>query len=364
MKQKKLLFSLIGVCLLLGFSSCSSEDKSVFGDDFEIPELTDANTIQFTVDASGEWKVIEMNAGGGRIAIEWGDGRLQKIEHPDNASIQYRYKPSRSFTVRVWAEELTAFSVSGVLMPVSNMHLGDFPRMKRIELNSIKESSFLDLNTSCPNLEYMNIGNWEGLEELHFDECLNLKTVQVYTNPKLTSIKLGHCEFLTSLYCIDNGITSLSLKKLPALHTVELTGTPQLSALEIDDDNMISVLHIEGCVFRKLDFLNKLMSLTELYCSSNKLTDLDTSGNKKLWYLDCYNNQLKSLSIPMNNNLRKLDCRYNKLDKDQLNNIFNTLPDVTGYPAYYDKCVIMYKNNPGAADCNETILQNKHWRVN
>lgn len=63
MKQKKLLFSLIGVCLLLGFSSCSSEDKSVFGDDFEIPELTDANTIQFTVDASGEWKVIEMNAG-------------------------------------------------------------------------------------------------------------------------------------------------------------------------------------------------------------------------------------------------------------------------------------------------------------
>lgn len=82
MKQKKLLFSLIGVCLLLGFSSCSSEDKSVFGDDFEIPELTDANTIQFTVDASGEWKVIEMNAGGGRIAIEWGDGRLQKSNIP------------------------------------------------------------------------------------------------------------------------------------------------------------------------------------------------------------------------------------------------------------------------------------------
>ena len=79
MKQKKLLFSLIGVCLLLGFSSCSSEDKSVFGDDFEIPELTDANTIQFTVDASGEWKVIEMNAGGGRIAIEWDDYKKSNI---------------------------------------------------------------------------------------------------------------------------------------------------------------------------------------------------------------------------------------------------------------------------------------------
>lgn len=137
-----------------------------------------------------------------------------------------------------------------------------------------------------------------------------------------------------------------------------------MSALEVDDDNMISVLHIEGCVFRKLDFLNKLMSLTELYCSSNKLTDLDTSGNKNCGIWIVITIKLKSLSIPMNNELRKLDCRYNKLDKDQLNNIFNTLPDITGYPAYYDKCVIMYKNNPGAADCNETILQNKHWRVN
>ena len=39
MKQKKLLFYLIGLCLLLGLSSCSDseDDKSVFGDDFDIP---------------------------------------------------------------------------------------------------------------------------------------------------------------------------------------------------------------------------------------------------------------------------------------------------------------------------------------
>ena len=43
MKQSKLLLGLIGICLLFGFSSCEGEDKSVFGDDFEIPELTDAN---------------------------------------------------------------------------------------------------------------------------------------------------------------------------------------------------------------------------------------------------------------------------------------------------------------------------------
>ena len=69
MKQKKQLFSLIGLCLLLGLVSCSNEDRSVFGDDFEIPELTDENTIRFTVDATDDWKQLQIAASGGRMAI-------------------------------------------------------------------------------------------------------------------------------------------------------------------------------------------------------------------------------------------------------------------------------------------------------
>lgn len=364
MKQKKLLFSLIGLCLFFGLSSCSNDDKSVFGDDFDIPVLTDANTIQFTVDATGEWRGVEINAGGGRMAIEWGDGRLQKIECPDNASIQYRYKPSKSFMVRVWAEELDFFSVSGLLIPVSAIRLGNLPRMKSINLNSIKSTKELDLNVSCPNLEYMNIGNWEELEALHFDKCTNLATVDIYTNPKLTSIEFGQCELLTSLRCTDNGISSLSLKELPKLRSVELTGTAQLSALEVDAVNKISTLCIEGCAFQKLDFLDKLLSLNELRCSLNELTDLDLSNNKELGYLNCSNNQLKSLLIPADNQLRILDCRYNKLNKDQLNNVFNALIDISDYPSYYEKFVIAYKHNLGETDCDETILNRKKWKVN
>lgn len=76
---------------------------------------------------------------------------------------------------------------------------------------------------------------------------------------------------LTSLYCMNNGITSLSLKKLPALHTV-IVVHHQLSALEVNG----SVLHIEGCVFRNWTF-EQVNVIDWVYCSSNKLTDLDTS---------------------------------------------------------------------------------------
>ncbi len=364
MKQKKLLLCLIGLCLFLGLSSCSDDDKSVFGDDFDIPVLTDANTIQFVVDATGEWKVLEINAGGGRVAIEWGDGRLQKIEKPDNAPIRYRYKLSQSFTVRVWAEELESFAVSGLLTSVSDIRLGHLPKMKRIDLNSIHATKELDLNSSCPNLEYMNIGNWDELETLHIDECVNLGMADIYTNPKLTSIKFGHCELLNSLYCAGNGISSLSLKGLPALRSVRITDTALLSALEVDDENVISALHIEGCAFQKLDFLDKLTSLTELYCSSNAIAELDVSNNKELQLLNCNNNQLTSLLIPEDNHLRSLDCHSNQLDKIQLDNVFNVLADISEYPQYYGRFVISYGDNPGEADCDKSILEKKRWQVN
>ena len=43
----------------------------MIGDDFEIPKLTDENTIEFTVDVLGEWTQLEVFGGGGRMAIEW-----------------------------------------------------------------------------------------------------------------------------------------------------------------------------------------------------------------------------------------------------------------------------------------------------
>ena len=214
MKRNKLLFSLIGVYLLLGFSSCSNDDKSVFGDDFDIPKLTDANTIQFTVDATGEWKLLQIIGGGGRMAVDWGDGRLQKIENTDaNPVVHYKYGNSKTYRVRIWAEELAFCSVGGEMPPVSDLHLGYLPNMTDLNLNSFLATPELDLSTSCPNVKTINIGNWADLERIDVSRCLKLQDIDVYTHPKLTLLKLGQLPALRSLKCYFNDALSfLSFK--------------------------------------------------------------------------------------------------------------------------------------------------------
>lgn len=189
MKQKKLLFNLIGLCLLLGLSSCSDseDDKSVFGDDFDIPQLTDANTIQFTVDATGERELLQLIGGGGRMAIEWGDGRLQKVENADaNLMIYYKYRNCKVYRVRIWAEELDFCSIGIKMPPVSKLHLGYLPKMKELKLYNFSATPELDLSTSCPNVESINIAYWADLERIELSQCLKLKNIEIYDNPKLT----------------------------------------------------------------------------------------------------------------------------------------------------------------------------------
>lgn len=189
MKQKKLLFYLIGLCLLLGLSSCSDseDDKSVFGDDFDIPQLTDANTIQFTVDATGERELLQLIGGGGRMAIEWGDGRLQKVENADaNLMIYYKYRNRKVYRIRIWAEELDFCSIGIKMPPVSELHLGYLPKMKELKLYNFSATPELDLSTSCPNVESINIAYWADLERIELSQCLKLKNIEIYDNPKLT----------------------------------------------------------------------------------------------------------------------------------------------------------------------------------
>ena len=189
MKQKKLLFNLIGLCLLLGLSSCSDseDDKSVFGHDFDIPQLTDANTIQFTVDATGERELLQLIGGGGRMAIEWGDGRLQKVENADaNLMIYYKYRNRKVYRVRIWAEELDFCSIGIKMPPVSKLHLGYLPKMKELKLYNFSATLELDLSTSCPNVESINIAYWADLARIELSQCLKLKNIEIYDNPKLT----------------------------------------------------------------------------------------------------------------------------------------------------------------------------------
>lgn len=371
MKQSKLLFALMGVCLLLGFSSCEGEDKSVFGDDFEIPELTDANTIQFTVDATGEWKMLQIIGGGGRMAVEWGDGRLQKVENTDaNPVVHYKYGNSRIYRVRIWAEELDFCSVGDEIPPLSNLRLGYLPRMKTLNLNSFLDTPELDLSTSCPNVETINIGNWADLERIDLNQCVKIQTIDVYSNPKLKLLKLGQLPALRSLKCIFNdALTSLSFKGVTNLSDVQCGSNSQLSIIETDGKVNVRDLSISDCAFQSLEFINSFPLLQKLECSSNYLTTLDISELSFLQSIDCSaNRNLVHLQIPEQNPihpiLQDLDCSFCSLNEEELNAIFSTLPVAPNpYPEYPSSYGVTFNGNPGAGNCNWKLIEDKGWNI-
>lgn len=360
------LFHWIVLCFVLGFVSCSPANLSVFGDDFDIPELTEENTIQFTIDVKAdEWKQFQIVAGGGRMAVEWGDGRIQKIANPGNDnSISYKYGNSRTYHVRIWAEELELCNIESLLIPTSNFRMGYLPKMKTLLLNSLSNTPMIDLSNSCPNLELVSIGNCPDLEYIDIEGCSKLKDIQVYTLPRLSSLKLGSHPYLEGISCMGNSqLKSLSLKRLPSLSYLLCYNNPLLSALEFDNGSKLSTLRIDDCAFRSLDFLSQLPLLTQFSCSSNQLTELDLSNQSALYHLNCSDNsRLASLWIPDRNSLQILECYSCYLDKNMLNTIFSKLYKFqVSDPGYGKTYIISYYSNPGENGCDKGLL--KGWYV-
>lgn len=366
MTLKGQLFYWIVLCFVWGFVSCSPADLSVFGDDFDIPELTDENTIQFTIDIKAdEWKEFQIMAGGGRMAVEWGDGRTQKIANPENDNpISYKYGNSRTYRVRIWAEELELCNIESLLIPASNFRMGYLPKMKTLLLNSLSNTPMIDLSSSCPNLELVSIGNCPDLESIDIKGCTKLKDIQVYTLPELSSLTLGSHPNLEGISCMGNSqLKSLSLKGLTSMKYLLCTNNPQLSALEFDEGSSLSTLRLDYCAFRSLDFLSKLPLLTQFSCSFNRLTELDLSRQSYLYLLDCSNNKnLTRLLIPKENCLQSLECFSCNLDENVLNSIFSKLHKFqVSDPGYGKTYFISYYNNPGENGCDKGLL--KGWRV-
>lgn len=363
MKLNDMLLTMIGICLFVGLISCA-EDRKNFGDEFEIPELTDDNTIQFTVDATGDWKQIQIIASGGRMAVEWGDGRLQKIVDPGSDPITYKYGNSGIYQVRIWAEEIDSCNVEELLMPVSNLRLGYLPKMRTLLFNSFMNTSEIDFNYSCPNIEIISIGNFPDLESVNIDRCSKLRAIQFYTLPKMNSLKLKEHPDLEGVWCTGNDrLQSLSLKGLPSINYVFCYDNPQLSTLEFGGKTTLSTLRISGCAFGSLDFLSQLPLLTELDCSSNLLTKLDLSEQSLLYTLNCSDNKhLASVLIPENNQLRGLECYSCNLNEKALNTLFCNLFEVAAdNPGYGKNFFISYYRNPGEEKCDRGIL--KGWRI-
>ncbi|KGN71729.1 leucine-rich repeat domain-containing protein [Porphyromonas sp. COT-108 OH1349] len=207
------------------------------------------------------------------------------------------------------------------------------------------------------------------LEKLECCDIDELTALDVSKNTKLTyldcsgssisSLDVSENIRLTKLVCHSNPLNSLDVSKNTALSEL-LCNKIGLKSLDVSSNADLQELYCNGNSLTSLD-VSKNPALIVLSCSENFLPSLDVSGNKKMTYLDCRDNkELSSLKIPnsINNALFSLNC---KLDAETLDEIFKTLPDVTGQ-SIGDKKVFV-AGNPGADACHPEIATQKGWKV-
>lgn len=117
---------------------------------------------------------------------------------------------------------------------------------------------------------------------------------------------------LTSLYCNNNGITSIDLShsKLVNLYC----GQNSITELNTNGNNNLSTLNCENNQLTALD-VSTNSELTYLSCNYNKISTLNLPQNSKLWLLACAYNNLKELNVSNFKDLIDLSCSRNELEK-------------------------------------------------
>lgn len=355
-----LFVSFIALCM----ASCGNDDVEIFGDDFEIPALTEANTIQFTAHLN-DWRTVEIGADGGRIAIDWGDNSIQKIEDPMQYRPRHTYKKNGTYRIKVWVDELVFCHVDGILATNSDFHLGYCPKMKNLSINGCNNTSSFNLE-NCPNLENLNIGNCEDLTSIDLSKCPNLEHLDIYTLPKLTSLNISKNLLLSGFNCFGLGLTTLSLKENINLNHVKCYEN-KLSSIDLGNIENLYSLEVQGNALTSLD-VRYQTQLNSLNCSSNKLLSLDLSKNDLLSDLKCDHNELADLQISENNHIRHIYCNSNKLEAATLNRLFEKLPlswapGLEQQPRKPTQNEICFYDNSGETTCDENIIIEKNWKV-
>lgn len=385
MISNKLFQILLSICLAFCLFSCESDE--IGPDDIAIPELTTENTIQFTVKTDKRFQ-MEVVALGGRTAIDWGDGHINKYsaKRMQSSICSHIYQKTGTYTVKVLCDETVTFNISGLLQPISELKLGNCPKLETLNLNTISgvQSFVVD---NCPKLTNLNIGNWPDLTSLDLSACTEIRILDCYTHPNLQTLNLDNNKSLTNLNLSYIGITGLKLENRHSLTELncdhnQLTGLSlignyrlkevncsnnKLSALIIDKGTSLIHLIVNKNELATID-LSEQKNLNTLICSSNKLAVLDITNNIYLQQLRCSANELTNLDVSKNTKLTELYCGKNKLEADALNTLFKDLPlskDQTRsemMPSPVPKpSVIQFYKNPGTTSCDSKIITDKGW---
>ena len=129
--------------------------------------------------------------------------------------------------------------------------------------------------------------------DVSYEDIQSLKGIELFPN-------------ITTLYCIENSLTSLDVSKNTELKELYCSKN-RLTSLDISNNTALEDLSCDSNQLTSLD-VSKNAAITRLNCSGNNLTSLDLSKNSALKWLNCGGNPLNSLDVSKNRYLSTLLC--------------------------------------------------------
>jgi Leucine-rich repeat (LRR) protein len=190
------------------------------------------------------------------------------------------------------------------------------------------------------------------LRMLDISGCIALESLYCENN-QLKTLNVSKCVFLKGLSCNNNQLTSLDVSECIELKYLRCANN-QLTSLIVSWCFALVELH---CYNNQLSLLDVSIStkLTNLLCGNNNLTSLDVSKCTKLAELICSSNKLLLLDVTNCTELMHLYCSSNQLNTAALNSLFNSLPNNSLSKA------ISIGGNSGENTCDKTIATAKNW---
>lgn len=314
--------------------SCSDADDPKYR--FELPELTPENTIRFDVTTPGR-QSITFHMGGNRLAVDWGDGTIDKyVDAKENSSYGHTYAGSGTYTVKIWSDELSFLNLMSMLRSYSDLKIGKCPVLQELNLGSVPGLTSFD-GDNTPALKSLTITNSE-LSSCNLRNCTELEELACCTMPNLADLDVSNNNKLLYLQIFDTGIAALTFGENTELGNLECLNNKNLADIDLHGAPNLYYLAISDSDISALD-VSFLTSLRSVLCNGNKLTTLDLSNNKALY---------------------RINIGDNRFEAGALNAIFTDLPVSR---SVQKPNIIWYEGNPGSDSCDSDIILQKGWKI-
>ena len=168
------------------------------------------------------------------------------------------------------------------------------------------------------NFPDINFRNWLLSQEYGKDGILTDEEISDITEINVEKKDIANLQgiekftSLTSLYCSINELTTLDLSGCPQLNALDCSFNKQLASINLSGCKALQHLYCHGCKLTAID-LTDCTELIYLDCGTNLLTTIDPSPCKKVMSFVCSGNQLTTIDISACKALRSFDCQENQL---------------------------------------------------